>query len=73
MSLSTRGRFSALGLSEGWVAADSVHGVGGIETTLRRAGKGNATVMLGRRCSIFGGNNPRLGSVVGRGFPGSHP
>jgi SRSO17 transposase len=40
MALGMIGRAIAAGVSFGWVAADSVYGVGSIEMALRRAGKG---------------------------------
>jgi SRSO17 transposase len=40
LALAMIGRAIAAGVPFGWVAADSVHGVGDIEMALRRAGKG---------------------------------
>jgi SRSO17 transposase len=58
----------------GWVAADSVYGVGSVETTLRRAGKGYVLgVSSDHRVNSWGKARPIAGTAgaVAQGLPAS--
>src|SRR3954465_361690 len=67
-------RAVAAGVPFAWVAADSVYGVGEIETALRRAGKGYVLGVNGTRpFSSWGGKPPVAGTAeeIARALPAS--
>ena len=67
-------RAIAAGVPFAWVAADSVYGVGEIETALRRAGKGYVLGVNGSRpFSSWGGKPPVAGTAeeIARALPAS--
>src|SRR5437763_5873615 len=67
-------RAIAAGVPFAWVAADSVYGVGEVETALRRAGKGYVLGVNGSRpFSSWGGKPPVAGTAEGiaRALPAS--
>src|SRR4051794_6255637 len=67
-------RAIAAGVPFAWVAADSVYGVGEIETALRQAGKGYVLGVNGSRpSSSWGGKPPAAGTAEGiaRALPAS--
>src|SRR3954449_1144608 len=67
-------RAVAAGVPFAWVAADSVYGVGEIETALRRAGKGYVLGVHGTRpFSSWGGKPPLAGTAeeIARALPAS--
>src|SRR6188508_2574036 len=67
-------RAIAAGVPFAWVAADSVYGVGEVETALRRAGKGDVLGVNGSRpFSSWGGKPPVAGTAeeIARALPAS--
>src|SRR4051812_9466347 len=73
LALAMIGRAVAAGVPFAWVAADSVYGVGEIETALRRAGKGYVLGVSGSRPFSSRGGEPPVAGTAGGGAPGLPP
>jgi SRSO17 transposase len=74
LALAMIGRAIAAGVPFAWVAADSVYGVGEIETTLRRAGKGYVLGVNGSHpFNSWGDKPPAAGTAeeIARALPAS--
>jgi SRSO17 transposase len=74
LALAMIGRAIAAGVPFAWVAADSVYGVGEVETALRRAGKGYVLGVNGSHpFNSWGGKPPVAGTAEGiaRALPAS--
>jgi SRSO17 transposase len=74
LALAMIGRAIAAGVPFAWVAADSVYGVGEIETALRRAGKGYALGVNGTHSfTSWGGKPPVAGTAdeIAQALPAS--
>src|SRR3954462_5674927 len=74
LALAMIGRAIAAGVPFAWVAADSVYGVGEVETALRRAGKGYVLGVNGSHpFNSWGGKPPAAGTAeeIARALPAS--